>query len=47
MGTVNGDSADMLNLATVCNADYVQGYFVGKPQTDMVIDSDGDLYCVI
>ena len=45
--TVNVDSADMLNLATVCNSDYVQGYFVGKPQTDMVIDSDGDLYCVI
>jgi EAL domain-containing protein (putative c-di-GMP-specific phosphodiesterase class I)/DNA-binding response OmpR family regulator len=44
---VKVDDAEMLNLATGFDIDYVQGYLVGKPQVDMLTDSDGDIYAVI
>lgn len=44
---VNVADAETLALATEFDIDYVHGYLVGKPDIDVVSDSDGDLYCVI
>ena len=44
---VNVADAEMLALASEFNVDYMHGYLIGKPNTDVISDSDGDLYCVI
>lgn len=44
---VNVDDAEMLTMATEFDIDYVHGYLVGRPDIDVIADSDGDLHCVI
>jgi len=39
--------AEMLAMATEFNVDYMHGYLIGRPNTDIIADSDGDLYCII
>jgi EAL domain-containing protein (putative c-di-GMP-specific phosphodiesterase class I)/ActR/RegA family two-component response regulator len=39
--------AEMLAMATEMNVDYMHGYLIGRPNTDIIADSDGDLHCVI
>ena len=44
---VNISDAEMLALASEFDVDYMHGYLIGRPSTDIIADSDGDLYCVI
>jgi hypothetical protein len=37
----------MLAMATEFNVDYMHGYLIGRPNTDIIADSAGDLHCVI
>lgn len=39
--------AEMLAMATEFNVDYMHGYLIGRPNTDIIADSRGDLHCVI
>ncbi|HEY7840543.1 MAG TPA: EAL domain-containing protein [Gammaproteobacteria bacterium] len=39
--------AEMLAMATEFNVDYMHGYLIGRPNTDIIADSAGDLHCVI
>jgi len=39
--------AEMLAQVTEFNVDYMHGCLIGRPNTDIIADSDGDLYCVI
>jgi EAL domain-containing protein (putative c-di-GMP-specific phosphodiesterase class I) len=44
---INVADAEMLNLATTFDIDYVHGYLVGRPFTDVITDEEGDLHCII
>jgi EAL domain-containing protein (putative c-di-GMP-specific phosphodiesterase class I) len=44
---VNVADAEMLALASAFGVDYMHGYLIGRPNTDIIADSEGDLYCVI
>lgn len=44
---INVADAEMLNLASQFDIDYVHGFLVGKPYVDVISDSEGDLFCVI
>ena len=44
---VNISDAQMLVMATDFDVEYLHGYLIGRPNTDVISDSDGDLYCVI
>lgn len=39
--------AEELNLVSGLDIDYVHGYLVGKPHTDLISDYDGDQYYII
>ena len=43
---VNISDAKILMMANEFDVDYMHGYLIGKPSTDVIADSDGDLYCV-
>lgn len=43
---VNISDASMLMMANEFDVDYMHGYLIGRPNTDVIADSDGDLYCV-
>jgi len=44
---INVADAEMLNLVTDFDIDYVHGYLVGRPFTGVIADSGGDFYHVI
>ena len=44
---VNVSNAKMLTMATEFDVEYMHGYLIGKPNIDVISDSEGDLYCVI
>ena len=44
---VNISDAQMLVMATDFDVEYLHGYLIERPNTDVISDSDGDLYCVI
>ena len=44
---VNISDAQMLVMANEFNVDYMHGYLIGKPNIDVISDSDGDLYFVM
>ena len=44
---VNVSNAEMLTMATEFDVEYMHGYLIGKPNMDVISDSEGDLYCVI
>jgi EAL domain-containing protein (putative c-di-GMP-specific phosphodiesterase class I) len=44
---INVADAETLNMATNFNIDYVHGYLVGRPFTDVMTDAEGDLHCVL
>lgn len=44
---VNISDAQMLVMANEFDVDYMHGYLIGRPNIDVISDSDGDLYCVI
>ena len=44
---VNISDARMLVMATEFDVEYMHGYLIGRPNTDVISDSDGDLYCVM
>lgn len=43
---INISDASMLMMANEFDVDYMHGYLIGRPNTDVIADSDGDLYCV-
>ena len=43
---VNISDAKILMMANEFDVDYMHGYLIGRPNTDVIADSDGDLYCV-
>ena len=44
---VNISDAKMLVMANEFDVDYLHGYLIGRPNIDVISDSDGDLYCVM
>ena len=44
---VNISNAEMLVMANEFDVDYMHGYLIGRPNTDVISGNDGDLYCVI
>jgi len=44
---VNISDAQMLVMANEFDVDYMHGYLIGRPNTDVISDSDGDLYFVM
>ena len=44
---VNVADAEMLALASEFDVDYMHGYLIGRPGSDIIEDSEGDLYCVM
>ena len=44
---VNISDAKMLVMANEFDVDYMHGYLIGRPNTDVISDSDGDLYFVM
>ena len=41
------EDAEMLSLATEFDIDFVEGFFIGKPESDVISDSTGEYYCVV
>lgn len=39
--------AQMLMMANEFDVDYMHGYLIGRPNINVISDSDGDLYCVM
>jgi EAL domain-containing protein (putative c-di-GMP-specific phosphodiesterase class I)/DNA-binding response OmpR family regulator len=44
---VNISDAQMLVMANDFDVEYMHGYLIGRPNNEVISDSDGDLYCVI
>lgn len=44
---VNISDAQMLVMANEFDVDYMHGYLIGKPNSELIVDSEGDLHCVI
>lgn len=44
---INVSNAEMLAMATEFDVEYMHGYLIGKPNIDVISDSEGDLYCVM
>ena len=44
---VNISDAQMLVMANEFDVDYMHGYLIGKPNSDLIANSEGDLYCVM